>query len=273
MSDKGSRILIEHAQALHRSIATLLTKQARLLPADVHRLRVSVKELRALWQVMKPLMAKGQADAASRSIGRAGKLLADVRDRQVQLDILDACIGKAGAEERPSLRRAREQLIARSGDIREAIMTADIASVFAQDLERWQALELDCGMRKLVGVGYCRLYRKACKRFRRAAASGCAEDWHRLRRWTKYLALVTPLMAEDGRANAAAKRYSSVAGMLGDLHDLDLLTAGLRELPYQDREALAQMEKQRDVLQRKCCKKARRLFDSRASLKQSGPVL
>jgi CHAD domain-containing protein len=258
--------MIKHSQVLHQNIAPLLTKQALLSPADVHQLRVTVKELQALWQLLKPHLAKDQADVASSSIARAARLLADVRDQQVQLVTLEERISKAGAEELPSLRRAREQMIAHSGCTKKAVMTADIGSLFAQDLARWQSLELDCGRRELVGKGYWRLYRNARKCFRKAAASGKAKDWHRLRRWTKYLALVTPMVAKDDDDSVAARRYNSLAEKLGELHDLQLVAAALRSLPDQDSSSTCQaievLEKQADLLQQKCYKKSRRLFSS-----------
>lgn len=269
--------MIKHAQALHQNIASLLIDQALLSPADVHQLRVAVKELQALWQCLKPHLAKGQADVACSSIGRAAKLLADVRDQRVQLDTLEVRISKAGAEELPSLRSAREQLISQSGCIKKAVMTAEIGSLFAQDLARWQALELECGRRELIDKGYWRLYRNARKCFRNAAASGKAEDWHRLRRWTKYLALVTPVIAKGGDDSVAAKRYSSLAEKLGELHDLQLLATALRSLSDQDSPATCQaievIEKQADLLQRKCYNKSRRLFSARKRSKVTRSVL
>jgi CHAD domain-containing protein len=271
MSDKYGNTLIGHAQALHQSCAPLLTVQARLSAGDVHQLRVLAKELRALWQLLKPLLAKGQADAASRSIWHAAKLLADVRDQQVQLDTLEQQIGKAGEEELPALRRARAQLVTQTGCSKQTVVTAATASAFAQDLARWQALELDSSERELIGDGYGRLYRNACKRYLQALESGNAEDWHSLRRWTKYLALVTPVIAEDDGANVLTKRYSVLAEKLGNLHDLEVLTAALRVLPDQDKpstiQAIAMMEQRADSLQRKCCRKARWLFGTKTKSK------
>ncbi|MDP2227599.1 MAG: CHAD domain-containing protein [Moraxellaceae bacterium] len=268
MPDKYGNKLIAHAQALHQSCMPLLVVQVRLSSTDVHQLRVLAKELRALWQLLKPLLAKGQADAASRSIWHSAKLLADVRDQQVQLDTLDQQIGKAGEVELPALRRARAQLITQAGCSKQAVVTAAIASAFAQDLTRWQALELDSNKRELIGDGYERLYRNACKRYLHALESGNAEDWHKLRRWTKYLALVTPVIVENDGAKILTKRYCDLAEKLGDLHDLEVLTAALRVLPDQDKpsmiQAIAAMEQRADSLQRKCCRKARRLFGTKS---------
>lgn len=267
MSNKGGKRLIRRAQALHVKFAPLLVEQTRLAPADVHQLRLSVKELAALWQILKPFLAEGQADAASRDIRRAAKLLAPARDQHARLKTLDKWIRKAGKEDVPALRRIREQLVAQHSDLtEEALMTADIVSRFAQDRELWQGLELSCGRRELIRDGYYgRLYRKARKRFRQAARSGNAEDWHRLRRWTKYLAaLARAVIVDDSSANAAAKHYANLAGKLGDLHDLHMLAASLRALPNQDepstRLAIELAEQRADSLQSKCHRKARRLF-------------
>lgn len=278
MPDKGSEMLIKRAQALHAGCAPLLVAEMRLAPADVHQLRLSVKGLVALWQVLKPFLAKGQADTASLDIGGASKLLAGARDQYVQIKTLDRLIRRAG-EELSALQQARELLIARhSVPPEEALMTADIVARFAQDRDRWQSLELACGRHELIHDGYGRLYRKAHKRFRKAARSGSAVDWHSLRRWTKYLAaLALPVAVDDSGTEAAAKRYADLAGTLGDLHDLHVLAASLKSLPDHDeasiRHAVALVEQRADLLQSKCYRISKRLFRARPTLKEAESIL
>jgi len=279
MPDNGSERLIKRAQALHAGCTPLLVEQIRLAPADVHQLRLAVKGLVALWQVLRPFLAEGQADAASLDIGGAAKLLSGARDQHVQIKTLDKQIRKAGEDELSALQQARELLIAQhSVPPEEALMTADIVSRFAQDRERWQMLELACGRRELIRDGYGRLYRKARKRFRKAAKSGSAVDWHSLRRWTKYLAaLALPVAVDDSSAEAAAKRYADLAGKLGDLHDLHVLAASLKSLPDHDEssihQAIAVVEQRADLLQSKCYRTSKRLFRARPKLKEAEFVL
>ncbi|MDO9319823.1 MAG: CHAD domain-containing protein [Gammaproteobacteria bacterium] len=279
MPDNGSERLIKRAQALHAGCMSLLVEQVRLAPADVHQLRLSVKGLVALWQVLKPFLAEGQADAASLDIGHAAKLLSGARDQYVQIKTLDKQIRRAGEEELSALQLARELLIAQHSDLPEdALMTADIASRFAQDRERWQRLELGCSRRELIRDGYGRLYRKARKRFLKAARSGNAVDWHSLRRWTKYLAaLALPVAADDSNAESAAKRYADLAGKLGDLHDLHVLAASLKSLPDHDEssihQAIAVLEQRADLLQSTCHRKSKRLFRVRPKSKEAESIL
>lgn len=279
MPDNGSEKLITRAQALHVGCIPMLVEQLRLAPADVHRLRITVKELVALWQVLRPFLTEGQADAASLDIGRAAKLLAGARDQYVQIKTLDKQIRRAGEVELTALQYARQLLIAQYPySPEEALMTADIVSRFAQDRERWQALALACGRSELIRHGYGRLYRKARKRFRKADRSGSAADWHSLRRWTKYLAaLALPVAADDSRADAAAKHYADLAGKLGDLHDLHVLAASLKSLPDHEEslisQAIALVEQRADSLQRKCHRKSRRLFCARQKLEEAESIL
>lgn len=278
MPDKGHDRLISRAQALHVECAPLLVEEIHLAPADVHQLRLSVKGLVALWQVLKPFLKEGQADAASAEIGGAAKLLSGARDQHVQTTTMDKQIRKAREEELAALQQAREQLIAKQPDaLEDTVMTADIVSRFAQDRERWQRLELDCGRRELIRDGYGRLYRKARKSYRQAAGSGNPADWHRLRRWTKYLAaLAMQVAADDSRAEVAAKRYAQLAGKLGDLHDLHVLAASLKSLPDHEepliRQAIALVEQRADSLQGKCQRKSKRLFRARPKLKEAASI-
>lgn len=279
MSGKGSERLIKRAQALHKTVAPLLVEQRQLTPDDVHQLRVSVKELAALWQVLKPFLAKGQADTARKDIGCAGKLLARARDQYARLETLDKRIRMAEKDELPALQQVREQLIAQQADsTEEGLMTADFIARFAQDLERWQGLDLAFGTRELIRDGYGRLYRKARKLYQQAANSGKAEDWHRLRRWTKYLAsLALPVGADNSNAKAAAKHYADLAAKLGDLHDLHVLAASLKALPTSDelsiRQAIKLVEQRADSLQGKCQKKSRLLFRARPKSKEAESIL
>ncbi|SDT91357.1 CHAD domain-containing protein [Halopseudomonas salegens] len=266
MPGNSTKPLIRRAEALHRQCALVFANRLQLTPSDVHCLRVSIKELRALWQVLKPFMAKGQADTASREIGRAAKQLAKARDQHVQLKTLDKRIRKAQGAELASLRCARDQLAAQQPEVPEqALLKAEIVSGFIHDRQRWHDLKLSCGKRELMHDGYGRLYRKARKCFHRAAASGNnAEDWHRLRRWVKYLALALPVLADDNKARALAGRYARLARQLGDLNDLDVLATSLKQLPDKNDmstyQAIALVEQRADVLQSKCHKKSRRLF-------------
>lgn len=279
MPDNGSDKLIARAQALHAVCIPMLVERMRLAPEDVHQLRLSVKELVALWQVLRPFLTEGQADAASLDIGRAAKLLAGPRDQYVQIRTMNKQLRRAGGEELAALRHARELLIAQYADPpEETLMTADIVSRFAQDRERWQALALTCSRRELIRHGYGRLCRKARKRFRKAARSGSAADWHRLRRWTKHLAaLALPVAADDNTAAAAAKRYADLAEKLGDLHDLHVLAANLRSLPDQEKTSLRQaielVEQRADALQKKCHRKSRRVFGERSNLEEAEAII
>ena len=268
MPKRGSKRVIDRAGALHATCAPDLVEQTRLAPVDVHRLRVSVKELRALWQVLKPFLPGGQADAASRDIARAAKLLAGARDQFVRVKTLDKLMRKTGEEDRQSLGHAREQLVALQPEsAEEALVTAEIVSLFAQDRERWRRLDVACGRRELIDYGYGRLYRRGRKRFQRAVESGEDEDWHRLRRWTKYLALALPLVADKGGTQKAAKRLARLAEKLGDLHDLDELRYSLQALPEPEaasnRPAIAIVTERADALRGECHKRSKRLFRAR----------
>lgn len=265
MSKKGSKQVINRAETLHTACAPMLVEGVQLLPADVHKLRVSVKELRALWQVLRPFLSEGQTDVATQNIGHAAKLLAGDRDQFVLLKTMDKQISKAIAEEKIVLKQAREQLLAQQPDSRnQALMQDDIVSRFIEDRQRWQGLEIVCDKRKLIRDGCGRLYRKARKRFRQAAETGKSEDWHRLRRWIKYLALVLPVLKNKSNATGEAKQYADLAAKLGNLHDLNVLAANLYAIPAVADSPMSQsidiVECRAGKLRHKCHKKAKLLF-------------
>lgn len=88
---------------------------------------------------------------------------------------------------------------------------------------------------------------------------------------------MSPVIAKGSDYSVAAKRYSSLAEKLGELHDLQLLATALRSLPDQDSPATCQaievMEKQTNILQQKCYKKSGRLFSARKRSKVTRSVL
>lgn len=238
-----------------------MLKQHLLSPADVHKLRVTVKELQALWQVLKPFLPKGRADNAIRNIGNAAKLMAGPRDQHVLIKTLDKLIRKTDEEEQAVLRQARELLIAQQTDSsEETLLVPEIVSRFALDQKWWHELELNCSRRELMRDGFGRLSRKAGKRFHQAAKSGNSRDWHRLRRWVKYMALALPTIKNDHDAKRLAK-YDALASNLGDLHDLDVLTTRLDALSEPSiRPAISIVKDQADKLKKKCYRQAKRLF-------------
>lgn len=278
MPDRGSNRIIRHALAVHEQRAPLIVKRRQLTPDEVHDLRVSVKELRALWQVLHQFLPAGQADDASRSIAGAAKLLAGARDLHIQRRMLDKLQALAREEAQASFRRARELLLSQYQNVtEEALMTAEMVLRLTQDRTRWQQLELSCGRKKLIRIGYGRLYRKARKYWLKANESGHAEDWHRLRCWAKYLALAIPVIGESRDAGNAVKSYSRLAEKLGELHDLDVLVASLRALAgYEEgsaTEVITLAEQRAASLRSWCRKKSARLFSERPGSKGGGLIL
>lgn len=144
---------------------------------------------------------------------------------------------------------------------------SDVVDRFMRDRERWRALEITCSSSELLADGYGGLYRKARKRFRQAAASGQPKDWHRLRRWTKYLGLVLPTLASGEKAQTAAADYAALAKKLGNLHDLDLLEENLKVLNEQQasplQPAIEVVAQRADKLRRQCERTSSQLFSHR----------
>lgn len=235
--------LREHALQVHEDASAMLADEAPL-PADcVHGLRVASKELRALWQLLKPLLDDTRADSAITSLRDAAASLSEARDRYVMLATADTLIRKTRNEEaRQALSLLQQRLQASAPEASIEVMPSlALQDIWHQDQQRWQQLELSVETQDVIREGYGRLYRKGRRLLIRALDRGDIQDWHSLRKWVKYLALTLPLLGKKRKLETLNERTSQLGRYLGKLHDLDRLAIEIPALsqPTDDPEQIA----------------------------------
>jgi hypothetical protein len=257
-----------HALAVHEDVRDMLSREGPLEEDCVHGLRVASKELRALWQLLKPLIADDSAREALTSLRDMAAGLSEARDQYVVLDTLQVLCSKARSRD---AREALESALARlHAHIPEADLqvasSAELRDGWQRDLQRWQSLTTELATAELHNEGVGRLYRKA----RRLAITATRNDdiqlWHALRKWVKYLTLTLPVSADDKAQARLGPDLARLGKKLGKLHDLDRLLLALSEMEWRDDEdqlGYVNHEIRREIsrLLSDCSKLSSRLFE------------
>ena len=258
------------ALALHQDCHALVSHGEALRPREVHRLRVNMKELRALWHVVKPFTDSAAVKRANKQLAGAAKELAGSRDLHVGQKTLDTLLRKAPADIAPALHYSRERFTLSNHALNTTpTPPSNLAAILDEDYLRWQSLDITAGKRELVLRGYGGLYRTARKQFKLALQGLHKEDWHQLRKWTKYLGLTLPLIHKDDRLQETSRAFAKLAEKLGELHDLDhlgdwLVTLNTPPDPHLS-VAIDYIEGKAHGLRRRCERKARGLLREPAS--------
>ncbi|MCH8498904.1 MAG: CHAD domain-containing protein [Marinobacter sp.] len=265
MASKLFQRLQGRALALHQDCHALIIHGKELRPRDVHRLRVNMKELRALWQVIKPFTDAALVAQANLQLAGTARELAGARDLHVGQKTLDRLMRKAPTRVKPALSHSRERFTL----YQTALSTtpsppSHLPVTLHEDSVRWQSLMIQASKRELVSRGYGGLYKSARKQFKLAAQGHQKEDWHKLRKWTKYLGLTLPLIHKDNRMHEPAKAFAKLSEKLGELHDLDHLADWLTALNNSSdpllTEAVTYIEHKADQLRRRCGRMASTLL-------------
>lgn len=246
-------------------ILAMLDGDAALSADQVHEIRVGIKNLRALWRLSATWGKEKAARKRDRALKKAAALLSDARDSQVMLETLDQLAAASHRDfEKEALAAVRERLAADTPAPTEPRPPADLAEVFLDDRDRWQAL-MPKGDGVMVRAGLVELYRNTRRRGLEAMAEDEPDTWHRFRKWAKYLQYqLTPLPLDGDELDL--KELRKLGQALGKLHDLHVLDGHLKRLGKAkgDREAVAAV---RQVIGRQeadrasdCGKRARRFF-------------
>jgi len=235
--------LRKHALQVHEDATAMLTGDGPLEADCIHGLRVASKELRALWQLLKPLLDDTRADTAITSLRDAAASLSEARDRYVMLTTVNTLIRKTRNEDACQALTLLQQRLQTNNPEASTEVTPSLAlhDAWRQDQQRWQQLDVSVSDQDLLRDGYGRLYRKGRRLVIRALDRGDIQDWHSLRKWVKYLALTLPLLGKKRKLETLNERTSQLGRYLGKLHDLDRLAIEIPALvqPDDDPEQIA----------------------------------
>ncbi|MFN3714285.1 MAG: CHAD domain-containing protein [Alcanivoracaceae bacterium] len=268
-----------HALAVHDDVRDMLSREGPLEEDCVHGLRVASKELRALWQLLKPVMDDQCAREALTQLRDVATSLSEARDQYVVLDTLKGLCAKARSRDtRAALDAALLYLRDHTPEtLTQVAASPELQDSWQRDLQRWQALHTDILASDLRDEGFGRLYRKARKLTHAAIQSDDIHLWHALRKWVKYLALTLPVAGDSKAQERFSPDLTRLGKKLGKLHDLDRLLLALSELDWQgseDQLGYINHEIRREIsrLLSDCSALATRLFDPspRAFLRRLG---
>ncbi len=227
-------VLRKHALRVHEDVAEMLNSDSELEEDAIHGLRVAAKEVRALWQLLKPLLDDARAEQAIDSLGEAATSLSEARDQYVTSDTLARLCQRARSKDaRYALENALQLLQAgRSDNSTRAVASRQLRDSWAEDRKRWETLDITISHAELISEGYGRLYRKAHRLTHSALKNDDIQLWHSLRKWVKYLALTLPLAGDNNELEALCADISRLGKKLGRLHDLDRLLIELATLEW-----------------------------------------
>jgi CHAD domain-containing protein len=259
--------------------AELLAKASgREIGEAVHETRKSLKRLRALVKISRPALGDARYRRENAEFRQTGRLLSAARDAKVLTETLDGLFERAGDELSPDtaapLRSRLEEEHARA---LEALVQdeAAVETVLARlksarrRTARWTfpVQEFD-----VLTPGLERIYRRARRRFRAAAAQPSDENLHEWRKRVKdfWHACQIVRLAAPKRLKRLGKRAHQLSDLLGEDHDLVVLRAYVETHPgslpdVEARESLQVLiERRRQVLQQQA-------FEIGAELFKQGP--
>lgn len=236
-SSSAAEFLSRHLSTLDADIPGLLMRVGRQSdPEAIHDLRVTVRKLRTLLRLARPVFGRHHTDAIRAIYTQAGRASGELRDEEVFLELLE----KAGSsldtkleDELATLRRRREQ---RELELRAAALRSLETNDITKARTMLGAL-LALPVRPKKDRDISRFGRKAVLDalagvdLHRDAKSDDVEGLHdlriaykRLRYTLEFFGSVLP--PDLTAAHDAAVRFQK---RLGDLHDLDMALAAVDE--------------------------------------------
>jgi CYTH domain-containing protein/CHAD domain-containing protein len=216
------------------------------LAEAIHGARKDLKKLRSVLRLLREELGKKRFRAENKRYRDAGRLLSASRDAEVKLETLrelEQCAGDrfpAGASLAwyEALEADRDRIAgAAKGETAEKVEAAAAAIAGAgEEISGWP-IGSDSWQR--IEPGLRRIYRDGRKALGRVRTDGSAQSVHEFRKRAKDLWYQLRLLrgAWSGLLEAAAEEAHELADLLGDHHDLAVLSedlearAGLVSLP------------------------------------------
>lgn len=220
--------MLARAAHLHQHSQTQLRRPA-LTPDDVHQIRVASKELRAFWQMLKPLSPECAAQGI-RVLTQAASLLGQARDEHVMQETLARLARRSRRRSDQAVyRQAMESLFSGQADSNPVPTPAGLGALFQEDAQLWETCAAPVDDLALIEKGLRRSWRKIRNRMLTALDSDQLRDWHALRKWIKYLGYQLQLVETQGLTSPLpAEQIRGFGKDLGRLHDLHVLIEHVR---------------------------------------------
>ena len=208
-----------------------LQQEDPLSPETVHSVRVSIKHLRALGQLLRPFELGETSKRMDRLLRDAAGALSSARDTRVLQATLDELPESTRRPyEQQALHQVRQQEFPDASGNTHLSMPQAVWDALCVTREHWQALPLEVDNVALIDQGLSRTYKKARKLSFEALAAETPEQWHELRKWAKYLLFqLQPLEPILVNTDHRPANLDALGRTLGKLHDLHVLIERLDE--------------------------------------------
>ena len=208
--------------------------ERRPLTTRIHELRVSLKKVRALTRMVRPVVGPA-ARREDRRLRKLARSVSPIRDAQVLLETFTELGAKGGVEARPSLEAALEgRLRERARRLEPSNGLDELARRLRKArrrVERWapDADDSRAGMSGLI-EGYREGYRRARKAMAKAYRVQSGATFHAWRRAVKAHRHQVHVLEAWGPRHLERRlnELDRLDTSLGDEHDLGLLAEALR---------------------------------------------
>ncbi|MEM9020575.1 MAG: CHAD domain-containing protein [Planctomycetota bacterium] len=233
----------------------------RVSEANIHRVRVNLKRVRAYWRLMRFALGREAEQAGSVRCAQAAGLLSEARDHVVMLGTLARLKGKAEVKSVESIDTAHfdaatKQVVSEDDGPHpaELIDWVRLAGLLDDEQSAWAQLMdrpiVDDDIRR----GLDRTCRKARRGYKRAKKSPDAQTMHGWRKWVKRLRYQLELIGPDSVRVIA--RLDKLGECLGQFQDLAVLDRRMRQAEGMDKAHRKRMRKTIQARQAKLLKKS-----------------
>ena len=200
----------------------------------VHNVRTTIKRLRALLRLIRPVVGETFFNRENARLRKAGRRLAVARDAEVSRETLKTLPVSGDPEKKQAVAAALAGLESKDGartDIGDALN--EIRKDLEQTKRNLQQLQLVNGEWEVVETGLQDVYRQSRKRMDRALQDGGDEAFHKWRIRVKNLfyelELLEPVWPKQ--MDKMTSRLSKLQDKIGCDHDIAVLKGLLRKTP------------------------------------------
>lgn len=245
------------------------------LAETVHKTRKRIKRLRASLRLARAGIGDDAYRGENAALRDAGRRLSGVRDAKVLVETLDGLSERFRDELPAEATTALRARLEREHDLAIRAMHADGARVgrvysdLSSARERTAAWTFETDGFDALAPGLRRIYRRGRRRMREAAAEPTTEHFHEWRKSVKDLWHAAQILRPAGpkRMKRLSKRAHRLSTLLGDDHDLAVLSAYVTEHPdcFPDAAAEQALEavivRRREALQREALDRGAKLYE------------
>jgi CHAD domain-containing protein len=199
----------------------------------IHRIRTSIKRLRALWRLIRPGIEPALFDQENNRLRAAARLLSFARDSEVARDTLkrlpvsDQSGQEAADAVLSGLKSRVERARAQKPNLTEVKQRID------QTRRRFRNVKIRGTEREVIEAGIRAVYRQGRQRMKDAIRTGQDSAYHRWRIRAKNLYYELQFLESvwPKRLHRMVSRLSKLQDRIGLDHDLAVLRAELKKNP------------------------------------------